>query len=72
MELILENQTLPADKSMSSMQNHQTLMDADSKKTRRSSSTFQQKMKDELIPLHPKSPSSKEKVCKFRIPSDIN
>ena len=67
LELILENQALPEDKSKSSMQS-QTLKIADSKKTRLSSSSLQGKLKEESIPLHAKTTYNKEKVaCKLRI-----
>ena len=47
------------------MQSHQTLTVADSKKNRRSSTSFQGKMKDESIPLNSKSTHLKEKVSRF-------
>ena len=61
MELILENRALPEDKCKSSMQS-QTGKIAESKKIRYSSSSFQGKIKEESIPLHPKSTNNKEKV----------
>ena len=67
MELVLENQAFPEDKSKSSMQS-QSLKIADSKKTRHSSSSLQGKLKEESIPLHAKTTYNKEKVaCKLRI-----
>ena len=63
MELIFENQALPEDTSKSSMQYHQTLKIADTKKNRRSFSNFQGNVKEELIPLHPNSNHFKDKVC---------
>ena len=65
MELILENQALPEDNSMSSMQSHQTLKVVDTKKNRRSFSNFQGNVKEELIPLHPNSNRFKDKVGQF-------
>ena len=65
MELILENHALPEDNSKSSMQCHQTLKIADTKKNRRSLLNSQGNVKEELIPLHPNSNHFKDKVCKF-------
>ena len=67
MELILENQALPEDNSKSSMQSHDTLKIADTKKNRRSFANFQGNMKEELIPLHPNSSHFKDKVCQLFI-----
>ena len=65
MELILEKQTLPEDNSKLSMQSHQTLKIADTKKNQRSFSNFQGNIKEELILLHPNTSHYKNKVCQF-------
>ena len=62
MGLILDKQTLPEDTSKLSMQSHQTLKIADTKKNRRSFSNFQGNITEELIPLHPNSNHFKDKV----------
>ena len=62
MELILEKQTLPEDNSKLSMQSHQTLKIAD---TKRIDVYFQGNIVEEMIPLHPNSNHFKNKVCQF-------